>query len=371
MKIIYAYLIAAALAVVSILIGLNYPITLSPSVWMLILAAYTFVACEAPVWVILQPRDFVNVQILYAGIAAMIVGVVIGGLEGLSVSAPLASCGVGAAKMGPVWPFLFITIACGAISGFHALVCGGTTSKQLARESQARLVSYGAMLLEGVLALLVLLAIGACLSYDEYLNIVWPDAGGGNPILAFALALGHLLNSTVGLALPLGAVFGILLVEGFLVTTLDTAVRLNRYLFEELWRACFARVPRIIRIRGFNAGLSVALMLLFALTNGYKLIWPLFGATNQLLAALTLVTITVWLRRASRKSWFVLGPAVVMIVTTIAALAYSLIDQYLPQGAYLLAATDLLLLALAVGVAVLAARKIFPHQVVIAGQVSP
>ncbi len=352
-----AYMIAFVIGGMSIWIGFHIPVALPPKIWMWIIAIYTLVASGAPVWFILQPRDFVNVQILYFGMAAMIAGVLIAGAQGLAVNAPLTNFAVGTAKMGPVWPFLFITIACGAISGFHALVSGGTSSKQLAKESQARVIGYGGMLLESVLAILVLVAIGSAISYREYLDITWPNIGSGNPILAFALSMGHLLNTAMGIPIAAGTVFGILTVEGFLITTLDSAVRLNRYLFEELWNTILPHPPAIMMKFWFNSGISVLLMLILAMSNGYKLIWPLFGSTNQLLAALTLIAVTVWLHRAGKSSWFTLIPAAIMICTTIVALGYYLFVKYLPSGNILLAVTDILLLALALGVLVLSIRE--------------
>lgn len=353
-----AYAIAAVIGAFSIYIGFNYPLSLRPDLWMLIIAAYTLLACQAPVWIILQPRDFVNVQLLYYGMIALAVGVIIGGLNGMTVTAPVAAVATGTAKMGPLWPFIFITIACGAISGFHSLVSGGTTSKQLAKERQARPIGFGGMLLESCLAVLVLIAIGAGLSWSEYLAVVWPDVGSGNPILGFALGMGNLLHGTIGLSLPFGTVMGILMVEGFLITTLDSAVRLNRYLFEEFWKSIFKRPPELLMTSWFNSGLSVVIMLAVALTNGYKLIWPVFGATNQLLAALTLITVTVWLRRAGKKSWFTLVPAVLMIATTMAALIYKLADSYVPDENWLLAVTDVLLIGLGIGVVLLAIQRL-------------
>ncbi len=352
-----AYLLAFMVGAFSIYIGFHYPLGLPPTLWMWLIAVYTLFACGLPVWIILQPRDFVNVQILYFGMAAMIAAVLVAGLQGLTVNAPVTNFAQGAVKMGPVWPFLFITIACGAISGFHALVSGGTSSKQLAREGQAKPIGYGGMLLEGLLAVLVLVAIGSSLSFGEYITITWPDVGGGNPILAFALSMGHLLNSAMGIPIALGTVFGILTVEGFLITTLDSAVRLNRYLFEEFWKAVIPNPPAYMKKFWFNSGLSVALMLILSMTNGYKLIWPLFGSTNQLLAALTLIAVTVWLHRAGKSSWFTLAPAAVMICTTIASLSYYLVVKYLPTGNVLLAATDIVLLLLALGVLILSIRE--------------
>lgn len=353
-----AYLLAFGIGLFSIYIGFHLPLSLEPTIWIFIIATYTLFACEAPVWLILQPRDFINGQILYLGMAAMIAGVVISGFQGLEVVAPLSNFAVGAEKMGPVWPFLFITIACGAISGFHSLVAGGTTSKQLAREGQAKAIGFGGMLLEGLLAVLVLVAIGSSLDFSEYLAITWPAHGTGNPILAFALAMGNLLSGSVGVSLAFGTVMGILVVEGFLITTLDSAVRLNRYLFEELWKAIFQNPPAIVSKFWFNSGLSVALMLFLAITNSYRLIWPLFGATNQLLAALTLIAVTVWLHRAGRKNWFTLLPAVIMVVTTIASLSYYLFVKYIPSGNLILIVTDIILLILALGVIILSIRRL-------------
>ncbi len=353
-----AFAVAFGICVFSVYIGFNHPLSLSPQVWMLVIAVYTFFACEAPVWFILQPRDFVNVQILYFGMAAMIVGVVVSGFQGLTVSAPVTNIAVGTSKMGPVWPFLFITIACGAISGFHALVAGGTSSKQLAREGQAKVIGYGGMLLEGLLAVLVLIVIGSSLKYSEYMAVAWPEVGSGNPILAFALSAGYLLNGSVGLPVAFGTVIGILVVEGFLITTLDSAVRLNRYLFEELWKSLFDSPPAYMMKFWFNSGLAVILMILIAWTNSYQYIWPLFGSTNQLLAALTLIAVTVWLHRAKRPTWFTIIPATVMVVTTMYSLGYKLFTDYIPNRNYLLIVIDVLLLILAVGVSRLSIRRL-------------
>ncbi|HOP08322.1 MAG TPA: carbon starvation CstA family protein [candidate division Zixibacteria bacterium] len=352
-----AFLFAAAICIVSIWAGFRMPLSLAPVVWMIVISIYTFFSCEAPVWLILQPRDFVNVQILYAGMIAMILGVVIGGFNGLTVNAPVSNIAVGSAKMGPVWPFLFITIACGAISGFHALVSGGTSSKQLAKESQALTVGYGGMLLESLLAVLVLVVIGSSLDFSEYIAIAWPEGASGNPILAFALSMGHLMHNTLGISMAFGSVMGILIVEGFLITTLDSAVRLNRYLFEELWNNLFDETPWFMKTFWFNSGLAVVLMFSIAYSGGYKAIWPVFGSTNQLLAAITLIAVSVWLHRAGRKSWFTLIPAVVMLVTTIAALIYKLFYEYIPDGKFILIATDIVLLVLSVGVIRLSWRQ--------------
>ncbi|PKK83949.1 MAG: carbon starvation protein A [candidate division Zixibacteria bacterium HGW-Zixibacteria-1] len=352
-----AFALAMLVCIVSIYVGFIIPVQLPGLAWMIILSIYVLFAAGLPVWVILQPRDFINVQILYAGLGVIMLAVIIGGFNGLSTRMPMFNLSAGNQHMGPVWPILFIIIACGAISGFHALVAGGTSSKQLARESDARKVGFGAMILESILAILVVLAIASSLKMPDYMAIAWPTGGAGNPVLAFALSIGHLVNFALGIPTAMGAIIGILMVEGFVVTTLDSAVRLNRYIFEEFWARLFTTVPPIFRKFWFNSGLAVILMFVLAVSNGYKLIWPVFGASNQLLAALTLIAVTVWLNMSGRKSWFTLVPAVIMVVTTIAALIYYLFEHYIPAFNVILIITDIILLILSIGVIIQSVRK--------------
>lgn len=352
-----AFLLAAFVCFISIFVGFRIPVSLSGLIWMIILSIYVWIASGLPVWMILQPRDFINVQILYAGLAAIMAAVVIGGLSGVATQMPTFNLAEGNLHLGPVWPMLFITIACGAISGFHALVAGGTSSKQLAKEPQARTVGYGGMLLESVLAILVILAIASSLKHSDYMLIAWPAEGSGNPVLAFAISVGYLVHNSFGIPTALGAIIGILMVEGFVVTTLDSAVRLNRYIFEEFWRMIFKKVPAIFNKYWFNSGLAVILMFALAVSNGYRLIWPVFGASNQLLAALTLIAITVWLNLAGKKSWFTFIPAILMLATTIASLIYYLFFKYIPAGNIILSVTDIILLILSGGVVIQSLRK--------------
>ena len=356
-KMTVAYPMAAAIGVTSVFLGIAFPVTVSASAWMIIISVYVLFAAGLPVWLILQPRDFINVQILYAGIALMAVSLVRTGLAGVRVTMPGFNLAEGVRALGSIWPMMFCMIACGAISGFHALVAGGTTSKQLSRESHARIVGYNGMLLESLLAVCVLLAIGAFLSFGDYRSIVWPTEPGikSNPILGFSLAAGHLFNRGLGIPTALGTVFGILLVEGFVVTTLDAAVRLNRYLFEELWEILFRKVPGFLRKHWINAGISVLLMWCLAASNTFTLLWPVFGTANQLLAAMSLLAVSAWLMLRRRRAWFTEIPAVFMLATTIASLAI-LFRQYLRTKNYVLAAADAALFVLAAGVVVLTVR---------------
>jgi carbon starvation protein len=321
---------------------------------MIIISIYVLIAAGLPIWIILQPRDFINSFILYGGIAALTIGIFAGGISGMSISFPSFNVIQGSQKIGLIWPMLFITVACGAISGFHSLVASGTTSKQVSKESHARRIGFGAMLLEGLFAVVVLVTIGSVLNFSDYLNIVFPEAGRSNPILAFSLGMGQILHKAVTLPAYVGTIFGILLVEGFLVTTLDTAVRLNRYLFEELWRILFKNPPQVIRSYIFNAGLSVVLMFLFAYKQAFLSIWPVFGSANQLLAALALITVSAWLLKRGKNAVFTLLPATFMIVTTIASLIYLLKTKYLPQGNILLICLAAALIALSAGIVIVA-----------------
>jgi len=355
-----SFLLAAIVCFVSIYVGFKLPVSMPGLGWMIIISIYVLFASGLPVWMILQPRDFINVQILYAGMAVVFAAIVVAGINGVTSTMPVLNLSEGNRHLGPVWPMLFIIIACGAISGFHALVAGGTSAKQLSTEKHAKVIGYGAMLLESLLAVIVLAAISSSLTMGDYMRITWPAEGSGNPILAFALAVGNLVHNAFGISVAFGSIIGILMVEGFVVTTLDAAVRLNRYIFEELWRRVFETPPQLLKNFWFNSGLAVAAMFFLAVTNGYKLIWPVFGASNQLLAALTLIAVTSWLNLAGKKSWFTLIPAVIMVVTTMASLVYSLIMEFLPTGNIILSITDLILLALSVGVVVQSVRKFIP-----------
>lgn len=355
-----AHTLAVLICVLSVLVGIAYPVSLLPGTWMVILSIYVLFAAGLPVWMVLQPRDFINAHILYFGILLMVVSVLLTGFGGMTVSIPWFNVADGVKNLGLLWPMMFITIACGAISGFHSLVAGGTTCKQLSNECDARRVGFTAMLLESTLAVCVLLAIGVGLSFVDYKTIVWPSIPGvkSNPILGFSLAAGHLFNQGLHIPVALGTVFGILLVEGFVITTLDTAIRLNRYLFEELWTIVFTKTPRIMRHYWFNSGLAVLFMWSLAYSNAFSTLWPIFGAANQLLAALGLVAMSSWLLIRKRKYWFTIIPAVFMIVTTLASLVI-LFQNYMSKSNYILAVTDVLLFILAIGVVALAAKTFF------------
>ncbi len=173
-----AALIAIVVCIASVFVGMEYPVSIASNTWMIILCFYTLFAAGIPVWIILQPRDFTNSFLLYAGVALLFISAILAGLKGVTFNAPVTNIAAGSAKLGPIWPFLFITVACGAISGFHCLVAGGTSSKQISKESDIIKVGYGGMLLEGLLAIGVLVAVGCGLVFQDYVNIVFPTTAG-------------------------------------------------------------------------------------------------------------------------------------------------------------------------------------------------
>jgi len=352
---INAYLasaIAIVVCIVSIIIGMEIPVSFNANTWMIILCFYTLVAAGIPVWLILQPRDFTNSFLLYAGVAGLFIASLAAGMKGLTFNAPMTNLAGGSAKLGPIWPFLFITVACGAISGFHCLVAGGTSSKQISKESDVKKIGYGGMLLEGLLAIGVLVAVGCGIAFQDYSNIVFPTTAGvrSNPILAFAAGAGGLFDKGLGISPVYGTIFGILLVEGFVVTTLDTAVRLNRYLFEELWQVMFTNVPKVMKTYLFNSALCVFLMYILAYNNAFLVIWPAFGSSNQLLASLALIAVSVWLVNKGKNAVFTVIPAIFMMVTTLYSLVSLLINTYIPKQNYMLSAVAILLIILSIGV---------------------
>lgn len=356
-----AYLLASAVAVISVLVGFAAPVTVSGQAWRTIMTLYVFCACAVPVWAILQPRDFTNVQLLYGGMALLAISALVSGLgAGVSLTMPTWDLAAGrAAVRGGVWPLLFITVACGAISGFHSLVSTGTTVKQIPRESACRTIGYNAMILESLLAVLVIIAVGSMLPVQEYMAIVYPHGAPSNPILGFSLAAGRFIHSAFPFVpVAVATVLGVLMVGGFVVTTLDSSVRLARYLIEEFWRFAFrGRAPRVLLHPVFNTVLAVAFMYAFAVSGTVRQMWPVFGAGNQILAALALTTVSVWLVQRARRYVFAVVPAAFMIATTAAALAILVQTNLIGGANRILGATSVVLLLLSLGVIALGVAR--------------
>ncbi len=294
-------------------VGHYFPmVELDKSPWIWLTLGYCFIAAVLPVGLLLQPRDFLSAGFLYAILGIGLIGML---FSGETIQMPAFS-GWESDKLGMLVPFLFITVACGACSGFHSIVSSGTTSKQIKKESDVRRISYGGMLIEGVLAVFAMGCV-AVLTMGE-------REAGGTPVGIFAAGAAKFFGA-VGIPTNLGAEFAMLAISTFLLTTLDTCTRLTRFLIEELfsWR------NEASRYLGTAIALALPCLLVFqqfpgadgTLQPAWKAIWPLFGATNQLLAALALLTFVVFLKASRVGYGFALLPAVVMIVMPMTALA--------------------------------------------------
>lgn len=358
----YAYPLATILCVISVWVGFVQPVMLPINFWMVSLSIYLLVAAAVPVWLILQPREFVSVQFLYLGIGLIFASVLAAAFKGVPIQAPAINLAAGARSLGALWPMLFITIACGAISGFHGLVASGTTSKMIQKESDARKVGYLAMIGESILALAVTLAVATGVSYAAYQSVLVRPADAApdwkpNPVLAFGLGVAGICEQGLGIPRWLGVVFGLLMVEGFVLDTLDVSIRLNRYLLEEIWGLLFQHVPALLKSFWFNAGISVFLMIGLAMGQTAERLWPIFGSGNQLLAALSLVAVSLWLYKARKPIGFTLIPGILVGVTTIVSLAELLFQRYLPGGNRLLSITAVALLVLSAGIIIVILRS--------------
>lgn len=297
---------------------LSLPLADPAPAWNLILLSYCLIASVLPVWLLLQPRDYLSSFLLYACLGGGVLGIVLGGGALDPEVAPLpAFAGWSDPNLGLLFPAMFITIACGACSGFHSIVASGTTAKQLASEAHARPVAYGGMLLEGVLALL---------SVSAVVLVGTRAAAGMAPTVVFSQGLGRIL-AAVGLPEAVGAHFAALAISTFLLTTLDTCTRLARYVLEELLSLPRGRkAPALLATLATLALPALLTQITLHLPDGtpapaWKVIWPVFGATNQLLGALAMLAITIWLRNRGRRHAFVAVPMLLMFGVTLVALA--------------------------------------------------
>lgn len=330
--------------IVCLIIGINWhPIYLSNTTWMIIVGIYILIASVTPVWILLQPRDYLSSFLLYALMLLAVVGI-IGAHPNIDVP---AFTGIkdtlsvdalhGSANLGYLFPALFVTIACGAISGFHSLISSGTTSKQLDNEKQALPIAYGSMLIECALAIISLCAIG----------YVWNTVKAGDlafvPTKVFAGGIAQMLSTLPGLEGCYGTAYSLLVlaVSVFCLTSLDTATRLSRYMFQEFWLDAGQTYKDVTGYKRVLANpfvatlISVVLGIALGLT-GYAKIWALFGASNQLLAALALLAVAVWLGKEGKNNKMLFLPMIFMLIVTVVAL----IQTIFTDGGKMLAGGD-------------------------------
>ncbi|UQZ88907.1 carbon starvation protein A [Deltaproteobacteria bacterium Smac51] len=286
------------------------PFTFTADQWRLILMAYVVVASLLPVWLLLQPRDYLSSFFLYFAVIIGGIGMLFGGE--FTINLP-AFKGLTSSDGQFMWPILFVTVACGAISGFHSMVGSGTTSKQLRKERESILIGYGSMLLEGLVAVI---AIGAIM--------ISGTIAEGGPVITFAQGFGQFCG-LIGIDEALGASMGALAINTFILTTVDTATRLTRYQVQELSGG------RINKFLATALAVGGAAVFLFVKAGGkptWSIIWPVFGSANQLVAALALLALGVWVKKAFKRSnSFLMVPMWFMLVTTLAALAVLVWEQ--------------------------------------------
>jgi carbon starvation protein len=343
-------IIGVAAIVAIIAVGMFWhPIMLTGKTWMYLIGVYIVVASVAPVWILLQPRDFLSSFLLYAMLALAFIGVVLARpsmstMDTINVAVPGK----------PIFPVLFTTIACGAISGFHSLVSSGTTSKQLDKEIHAKPIAYGGMLLECVLAVLTLCAVAYAKKYD--LQGATNIFGGG---------IAHMIDDSIPGTFNVLNTLLILTYSAFCLTSLDTATRLARFMFQEFWIDDNAG-ETVHNVTGYKKVLTnpwVATIITVVLgivlgMNGYAKIWALFGSANQLLAALALMAVAAWLGNIGKKKLNLIIPMIFMLIVTIASLVINTINQFKAiaaggdWGPWVQAIVGILLIVLAVILAV-------------------
>jgi carbon starvation protein len=344
------YKIASVIAIIiiflSVWIGNMFPInlpinnpTLLRNIWVTVIFIYAAAASVVPIWILLRPRDYLSaIQmsiILFFGILAFLIARPV-------INAPSYISG----GIFPIWPILFITVACGAISGFHGLVSSGTTSKQLSKESHGRAIGYGGMLLEATLAVFVTVVAIAGLS--------WGSGPGGFQetlakgwIVLFATGFGNIVGNIIPIiSVSVAALLGAFMVNQFILTSVDTSTRLGRFVISE------HLFPKL-KNRFLTTIITLIPAWLLAITNSYETMWRLFGTSNQLIASITLIGISAFFISKKIKVKFIIIPALFVLVTTLSALLYLTFRAggYFANGNFVLAGISMIMFALGVFVA--------------------
>lgn len=329
-------------------LGTQIPFTMSYNFWILALLGYAFLASVTPVSMLLQPRDYLNSYLLYGMMIAAVAGVFIANPQ-IEMSSQVQAS---SESLGFVFPVLFVTIACGAISGFHSLVASGTTSKQLDKVSDAKVVGFGGMLIESFLAIISVGAV-AVLSRDEYSSRL----GVEGPVALFSNGIGGMIAS-LGISETFAVGFVALTVSAFALTTLDTCTRLARFTLQEYFEDMPQAAAQTMAKNRYLSTLVVVILSILLLASGeFGTLWPIFGSANQLLAALALLTIAVWLIRKKISATFVMIPMFFMFTVTLASLGLFAWKNFQEKG-YVLAVIAALLFVLAISLIFLAFKSL-------------
>ena len=310
-------IVAIALLVVMFAVGMQLPIYATKTAWIYIIMAYLFLASVLPMWLLMQPRDYMT--------TFMLLGMIIGAVVGVLVAHPTmqlnAFNGFVAADGSALFPTLFVTIACGAVSGFHSLVSSGTSSKTISNEKDMKMVGYGAMVLESLLGIIALVVVGAVA-----VGGTKPD---GTPFAIFSSGVAGFLE-TLGVPVQVATVFMTMCVSALALTSLDSVARIGRMSFQELFYpdstdpASMSPVQRVLTNKYFATVITLFFGYLLTL-GGYNNVWPLFGSANQLLAALVLIALAVFLKTTGRTGWTLYIPMFLMLIVTFTALVQKMI----------------------------------------------
>ena len=311
--------IAVGLLVLTIVLGLNFPIYISLGSWHLFIFVYIAVASIVPVWALLQPRDYLNSYLLVAMIVAAVVGI-------FAYNPAMNLNAFNGWKVGgnTLFPYLFVTIACGAVSGFHALVSSGTASKQIKNEKDMLPVSFGAMLMESMLGVVALVTVGFLATKGNVpTNMTQPQV--------FANAIAIFLTK---LSIPedVSRTLITLAVSAFALTSLDSVARVGRLAFQEFFidsekeEKGYNMVEKVCTNKYFATGITLVLAYILAKV-GYASIWPLFGSANQLLSALALIACAVFFKSTKRQGWMLWVPMIIMLVVTLVALTLTIVSK--------------------------------------------
>ncbi|RLF89520.1 carbon starvation protein A, partial [Thermococci archaeon] len=336
-------IIGIILLALAIYIGFKFPIVASKQVWYVFLGLYIIVASSLPVWVLLQPRDYLNAYILWFGLILGGVAFLVIGLKGMGTfTAPAYttwSAHVVGGKPSPFWPTVPLVIACGALSGFHSLVSSGTSSKQLDNELHGLLVGYGGMFTEGFLSTIVISSIavygikvfqdaGVAINFQNWAQIYAPMVASKiGKVTIFAKSYAYGLHDAFGIDVKLGTLFASLWVSAFALTTLDTATRLGRFAWQEVIE--MIKGPEILKNKWIASAILVVFGIGLAWVGKWLVIWPAFSGMNQMLASIAMMTASLWVAKIQRPAggwkWAVVIPALFLWVTVTAALAWFLI----------------------------------------------
>ncbi len=353
------FVIGIILLIAMLAVGIKFPLYFSKNVWLAVIFVYIFVAAIAPMWILMQPRDYLS--------SFLLIGMIVGAVLGIIVANPsmnlpaFAGFNVGGKNL---FPTLFITIACGAVSGFHSLVSSGTSSKQVKNEKDMLCISYGAMNVETLLGVVALVVVGSASVGGKI-----PD---GTPFTIFASSVAGFLEK-LGISQHIAVCFMTMCISALGLTTLDSVARIGRMSFQELFldeetdKSKLSKVVKFLTNDYVATLITLALGLLLAF-GGYNSVWPLFGSANQLLSALVLITLAVFLRVTGRKGFMLWAPMAIMLIVTLTSLVQATITileklfvtggfVFLTDGLQLIFA--ILLMVLGVLVALSSFKKLF------------